>query len=72
MFLNIMIKHNPQKKIEKKIIHFLFILWWLGIYLHEENTCHGHIQKNANIFQKWLKWFLIFMKFIVVISRHFT
>jgi hypothetical protein len=35
MFLHIMVKHNPEKKIEKKN-HFLFILWWLGVYLHEK------------------------------------
>jgi hypothetical protein len=52
MFLHITIKHKPKKRVEKKFNHFLFILWWLGIYLHEENTCHVRILKNANILQK--------------------
>jgi hypothetical protein len=49
MSLHIMVKHNPKIIMGKN--HFLFILWWLGVYLHEKNTCHD-IFKNANIFQK--------------------
>jgi hypothetical protein len=60
-FLHIMVKKPKNNN------HFLFILWWLGVYLHEKNTCHD-ILKNANMFQKWLKWFLPYMKFIIVIS----
>jgi hypothetical protein len=33
-----------------------------------KNTCHNTF-KNVNIFQKWLKWFVTFMKFIVVFSH---
>ncbi len=79
VFLHIMIKHNSKNKIIYihiyiyiyiyMYIHFLFILWWLEVYLHENNTCED-IFKDANIFQKWLKWkFLTFMKFIIVISH---
>jgi hypothetical protein len=50
-FLHIMVKHNSKKRIEKIFVHFLFILRWLGVYLHEKNTCED-ILKNANIFQK--------------------
>jgi hypothetical protein len=67
VFLHIIITHNPPKK-EKKIIIFSFILWWSKLYFHDKNTCNN-IFKNANILQKWLKWFLTFMKFILVISH---
>ncbi len=26
--------------------------------------------KNENILKKWLKWFLVFMKFVVFIEHH--
>jgi hypothetical protein len=64
MFLQIMIKHNFKKRIEKKIL----ILWWLGVYLHEKNTCHSLLNFFANMLPKLLKLFLTFMKFIVAIS----
>jgi hypothetical protein len=63
-----MVYHNPKKRIDKKTNNFHFTLWWFGIYLHEKNTCHN-VLKNVNIFQKWLKWFLIFMKSIIFISH---
>jgi hypothetical protein len=46
---------------------FVFI-WCDKIYSHKTNVCHK-VLKNENIFMKWLKWFLIFMKF-VVFTRH--
>jgi len=30
--------------------------------------CHN-VLKNANIFKKWLKWFLVFMKFVISIKH---
>jgi hypothetical protein len=48
-FLHIIVKCNPEEKLEKKFNHFLFILWWLGVYLYEKNTCPG-VFKNTNIF----------------------
>jgi hypothetical protein len=49
MVLHIMVKRNPKNRIKKN--HFLFILWWLGVYLHENNTCND-VLKNANIPQE--------------------
>jgi hypothetical protein len=34
----------------------------------KKNTCND-VPKDANIFQKWLKWFLTFKKLIIVISH---
>ncbi len=33
------------------------------------NLCH-YVLKNENIFKKWLKWFLVLMKFVIFI-KHF-
>jgi len=50
MFLHIMVKHNPEKKVEKKII---FSLYYGGLeYIcMKKETCHS-VFKNENIFQE--------------------
>jgi hypothetical protein len=43
---------------------FQLILWGSKIYLWQKNVRH-YVLKNANIHKKWLKWYLVFMKFVV-------
>jgi hypothetical protein len=64
MFLHMMVGQNPHKQMPKKL-HFKIFIWCeVKVYLCQKTRDHN-VLKNANIFKKWLKWFLIFMKFIL-------
>ncbi len=47
MFLHIMVKHNPNNRINFKKC----ISWWIGIFFKENNTCDC-VLKDTNIIQK--------------------
>ncbi len=64
MFLHIMVKHNPNNKILNQINIYIYISWWIGENL-QENNIDNYILKNENIFPKKLKLFLICMKCVV-------
>jgi hypothetical protein len=49
-------------------LHFLGIWSDVKVYMCQKNICHK-VLKNANILKKWLKWLLMFMKF-VVFTKH--
>jgi len=59
-----MVKHNPNNKILNKINIYIYISWWIGENL-QENNIDNYILKNENIFPKKLKLFLICMKCVV-------
>jgi hypothetical protein len=57
-------KSNVKKK------NLIDIVWCdVRVYLCQENIGHN-VLKNANIYNKWLKWFLIFMKFVIS-TKHY-
>ncbi len=61
-------KSKPSKSNFKEIT-FLNLIWCdVKIYLCQKNI-HHNILKNENILKKWLKWFLVFMKFVVSIKH---
>jgi hypothetical protein len=64
MFLHIMVGQNPKKSNVKKTTFLNFIWCDVRVYL-----CQIYISqctKKMQIYSKnWLKWFLIFMKFVV-------
>ncbi len=67
-FLHNMVDHNTKNSIENKI-HFPNLYCVIPKYIcGKKNVCHC-VQKNANIFKKWLKWFSVFMKFIISIKH---
>jgi hypothetical protein len=51
MFLHTMVKHNPKKTIEKKLIIFSLYYGNLEYICMKKNTCHD-ILKNENILLK--------------------
>jgi hypothetical protein len=59
-----MVKHNPNNKILNQINIYIYISWWIGENL-QENNIDNYILKNENIFPKKLKLFLICMKCVV-------
>jgi len=61
MILHIMVKHNPKKTF------YLYIMVAWSIFAWKKYMSR-HAQK-CNIFQKWLKWLLTFINFIIVISH---
>ncbi len=63
-----MVNQNLNKSNSKKIT-FLNLIWCdVRVYLCQENIGHN-ILKNAYTFKKWLKWFLVFMKFVIFIQH---
>jgi len=54
----------PKKSNAKETTLFYFIWCDVRIYLCQKHICHN-VLKNANIFLKRLKWFLVFLKFVV-------
>jgi hypothetical protein len=51
-------RSNPNKSNAKSFTNFYFIWCDVKLYLFKKNV-HHNVLKNANIFKKWLKWFLI-------------
>ncbi len=64
IFLDSIVGQNPKVSNAKEITFFYFICYDVRIYFAQIYTCHS-VLKDANLFKKWLKCFLIFMKFIV-------
>jgi hypothetical protein len=56
-------KNSTQIFFKKKLIlcNFNVYLW--------QKIVHHYVLKNTNILKKWLKWFLIFMKFVIFIKH---
>jgi hypothetical protein len=71
MFLPIMVSQNPNKSNSKKTTFFNLIWYDVRIYVCQKNL-HHNILKNANILQKWLKWLLVFVKFVISIKHYNT
>jgi hypothetical protein len=68
-FLHIMVGQNSNKSNSKKNA-FKNIIWCdVKLYLCQKHIRHN-ILKNTNIFKKWLKSLLVFMKYVVFI-KHF-
>jgi hypothetical protein len=61
-------KSKPKKSNVKKTKLFYFIWCDVRIYSCKKNICHN-VLKTTNIFNKWLKSFLIFMKIVVSIKH---
>ncbi len=61
-------KHNPCNKIYNNIFS-MYIMVERGIFV--QNNIINCALKNKNIFQKQLKWFLFFMKFVIFVD-YFT
>ncbi len=69
MSLHIMVGQNPKKSNANET-KLLYLIWCdVKVYLCKKNKNHN-IWKNENIFKKWLKWFLVFKKFVVS-TKHF-
>jgi hypothetical protein len=51
-----------------KKLHFLISYDVILLCICAQKKSHN-VLKNANIFKKWLKWFLFFMKF-VIFTKH--
>jgi hypothetical protein len=48
-----------------KKLHLKNIYIWCDVTVYLcQKYIHHNVQKNENIFKKWLKWFLIFKKFV--------
>ncbi len=67
-FLHNMVDYDTKNSITKKIHFSQLILWGSKVYLLQKIICH-YVLKNANILKKWLKWFLVFMKFVISIKH---
>jgi hypothetical protein len=63
-----MVGQNPNKSNSKKITLFNIIWCDVKVYLTQKNIRHN-ILKNENILKKWLKWFLVFIKFVTYIKH---
>jgi hypothetical protein len=68
MFLHIMVGQNPNKSNSKKTTFFNLIWCDVIIYLCQKYI-HHNVLKNENIFKKWLKLFLVFMKCVISIKN---
>ncbi len=68
MFLHIMVGQNPNKSNSKETTFFNLIWCDVKVYLCQKYICHN-IFLNENIFKILLKWFLIFMKFVIFIKH---
>jgi hypothetical protein len=62
-----MLDYNTKNSISKKI-PFFNLYCVIPKYICGKKKCH-YVLKHANIFKKWLKWILVFMKFIVSIKH---
>jgi hypothetical protein len=64
---HIIISWNPKKsKFVKETTFFNFMLWCnVKARLHQKNVCCNIILKMQNYILKWLKWFLVFWKFVI-------
>jgi len=40
---------------------------WLGTFVTKKIP--HYVVKNENIIKRWLKWFLVFMKFVIFIKH---
>jgi hypothetical protein len=65
-FLHIMVGQNPNKSNSENTILFNVIWCDVKIYLCQKYI-HHNVLKNENIFKKWFKWFLVFMKLITIL-----
>jgi hypothetical protein len=68
MFLHIMVGQNPKKSHVKETPFKEFHMMWCESIFVPKNIFHS-ILKNVNILKKVLKWFLVFMKFVVSIKH---
>jgi hypothetical protein len=62
-----MVDYNKKIQLQKNSF-FQPILCDSKIYLWQKNVCH-YVLKNANMLKNLLKWFLVFMKFVVSIKH---
>jgi hypothetical protein len=62
-----MVDYNTKNSIAKNFFSY-FIFFNSKTYLWQKNVCH-YVFKNENILKQWLKWFLIFMKFVIFIKH---
>jgi hypothetical protein len=69
MILHIMVGQNPKKWKAKETTIFKFSYEVMLTYIYTKTNCYN-VLENENIFKKWLKWFLIFMKVVNIMSPY--
>jgi hypothetical protein len=65
--LHNMVDYNKKKSIVKKFLFLVYIVWFWNIFVAKK--CSHYALKNENMLKKWLKWFLVFMKFVISIKH---
>jgi len=68
-FWHNMVNHNTKNSIKKKF-HFPNLYCVIPKYICCKQMYITMYSKNVNIFLNWLKWFLIFMKFVIFIKHY--
>jgi hypothetical protein len=66
--LHNMVDYNTKNSITKKI-HFSNLYCEVPTYICGKKNVRHYVFKNANILKIWLKWCLVFMKFLVPIKH---